>query len=481
MKIDIQFLKNLKRKKEEHKFNKKLVTIKVIDKETHQKTNYYVKYQETTKKFWTDWRNNDDTTSIVKTRTKTKTFTDKGKWNVFIEKCKKNSNLSIKEVWNDEKSESPTNHADRDSYFCKSQGMILTLHFDSYVWSGLKEVDEEFNNKLIKKMYKICEHGYESIGIPNQYTIRERLSKHIKIDKILDKHLVKLKEDYDILQNIKYAWKQMKKVVSNFPSNEVLKNFDKLRPYQISAYNILRKYNSFALFWESKTGKKAGVITGTIIHKKIMISVPSGQENKWVQEYSKWTHRKDIVVLTGDTIDERKKVYEQFNNAESQILIVASSTLAKDITVVDDHTTKIIKGIWMPNNFDMFIVDDASFLRYSKPRNTLAHFVLRDFSKHAIVLSNSFFNIKERETNDIYGMLKFIKPNYKITKNMMNIFFFEGEPNNSYEWYEFEHLRENKKNLWVEFIETYTFPLELKEVNKWIASEKIKIKKNVVT
>ena len=146
--------KKLEKEKEEHKFNKKLVTIKVAKKETHQHTNYYVKYKETTEHYSSNW-NNGDSTYVKKTRTKTKTFTNKGQWNVFIEKCKNYPNLSIEDTWKEKEIKLPTNNKKIYSHFCKSEGMILTLHSDIY-WGTLEVIDNEFNNELIRKDSVIC-------------------------------------------------------------------------------------------------------------------------------------------------------------------------------------------------------------------------------------------------------------------------------------------------------------------------------------
>ena len=410
------------------------------------KPEYFMEYQDFRK------------TSIhIPSKVCLRTFGDKVEWKEFIAKVEKNKRLILLRQWSE--NDNVSFKTELKSNFCKDNGMSLWLHFDNRKQKQLVEI--EFNNELLEKREKVCQHGYIYVEVPNQPSILETLKEYINIDEKIEEHFYELEVDYNLLQERKNKWEKGN-VESNFEIHPLLKHFNDLRPYQVCGYNIIRQLNSFGLFWEQRTGKTPTTIMGTIEQKKIIISVPSGHQYNWKGEYEQWTTRENVVVLTG-TPKKRKEIYEKFNKAKDMVLIGSSTTIAKDVDLIVKG--KIRQGIWKPKNFDTFILDEAHFLRNVNSLKSKGHFQLRKWSKYGIVLTGT---PASRDASDVFGMLRFMRPDQNITKNLLNNFFFKGEKNFFSGWYDFKTIRANKEDLWVEFLATYTHTLKLKEVNKWV-------------
>jgi SNF2 family DNA or RNA helicase len=109
----------------------------------------------------------------------------------------------------------------------------------------------------------------------------------------------------------------------------------RLRPYQRTDVNYLKKIPNALIGNEMRTGKSPTALTlfEEEGRKKNCIVCPAKVVNQWVKEVTVWTDKTPFPVK--GTKKQRLKIYEAFKNAEEGYLIISRDTLRGDIGVVE--------------------------------------------------------------------------------------------------------------------------------------------------
>jgi SNF2 family DNA or RNA helicase len=169
----------------------------------------------------------------------------------------------------------------------------------------------------------------------------------------------------------------------------------RLRPYQVSDIDYLRRLPSAGIFNQQRTGKtptSIGLIKKLQTNKNIVIA-PASLIWNWAAEFEKWAPDLHVCVLTGAP-KKRQATAEHYQIWHSaRVLIVSKDTWKRDFE------------FWKKFEFDTCFVDEAHFLRNRKTAQSKA--VCNVKAKHRYALTGT---PTVKLTEDIFGILSFLYP-----------------------------------------------------------------------
>jgi SNF2 family DNA or RNA helicase len=167
----------------------------------------------------------------------------------------------------------------------------------------------------------------------------------------------------------------------------------RLRPYQSTDVNFLRKLPHAAIFNEQRTGKTPTTLKLLEAegHDKIIIICPASLVLNWKKEVKTWTSF-DVYAVNG-TKAKRLKIYQEWN-LQKGCLVLSKDTAKADYDLINSSDCALV-------------VDEAHFLRNYKSLQSKAIFQLGKKAKKRLALTGT---PSVNAGDDVYGILHFLYP-----------------------------------------------------------------------
>lgn len=227
------------------------------------------------------------------------------------------------------------------------------------------------------------------------------------------------------------------------------KNNLELRDYQKEDIEFLSKIKCCAIFSEMRTGKTPIALNVFKRWKirKLLIIVPTILQKQWQESVKKWLNKPSYIISLLNK-KNRLEFYENFILDEEIIIIVS-----KDIFKIDGEDFKK----FFLKNLECVIIDEAHFLRNPNSKQSKSIYFLKNLEYKIILTGTPIVN----HNVDIFGILKFIKP---------NLYYSYWKFANSYFNIEKIKIKKDNKDYFVSQIKDFKNKEEAKKLKKEIES-----------
>jgi SNF2 family DNA or RNA helicase len=229
----------------------------------------------------------------------------------------------------------------------------------------------------------------------------------------------------------------------------------RLRPYQNTDVNYLKRLPAAGIFNEPRTGKTP---TSIILMKELgtkrnLIISPASLIWNWAKEFEKWYPECKIFVSNG-TSRKRSQLYVDFFSYKGiKVLIISKDTWKSDHIKLEIGT-----GIM----YDTCFVDEAHYLRNHKTAQSKAIFQIKADRRYALTGTPTV-----KSGVDVWGILHFLYP----TKFPSYWQFVERYWNVGTDWMghaEIKDIRQDRKQELQELIGFISVQRKRSEVMNWL-------------
>jgi SNF2 family DNA or RNA helicase len=232
---------------------------------------------------------------------------------------------------------------------------------------------------------------------------------------------------------------------------------DRLRPYQNTDVNYLKKLPAAGIFNEPRTGKTPTsiILMKELGSKRNLVICPASLIYNWEKEFERWYPDCEVYVVNGTKL-KRKSLYENLKSFgeirdKSSVLIISKDTLKADIDSPIFGTV-----------FGTCFVDEAHFLRNRDTAQSKAVYAIKADRRYALTGTPTV-----KHGTDIFGILKFLYPK-KFSSYWQ---FIERYWEMGQDWMghaEVKDIKPNRKAELQELIGFISVQRKRKDVMKWL-------------
>lgn len=211
------------------------------------------------------------------------------------------------------------------------------------------------------------------------------------------------------------------------------------------------------LFWDMRTGKTITSLKLALMYKKSIVLCLSGQEDNWTKTLETLNYKGEILTPKKFK-NNRQDMYNKFNNINEGILIVSMNSISKDL--YDNE--------FLINSFDLLIIDEVHKVKNPKTSIYQNLKALVRNANYKLGITGTPVSKNESEVIPLFSLF-----NSSMSKTFLMNYFFEIEDYSfSNNWNAVPILREDKRNEWLEFINTYAYQIKKEEVLSWVIPPK---------
>ena len=204
-------------------------------------------------------------------------------------------------------------------------------------------------------------------------------------------------KDKEILPLLQDAKNQEKQAIQTKAKEDTEGN-KRLRPYQRVDVEFIKSKDSVAVFNEQRTGKTPTILTAVqeYLGQGIVVC-PASLKLNWQKEFEQWVDDTSLTYVISGTKSKRFKMYEDFANKKAKMLFMSYETLRADLDTL----------MFLLNDIDVLIVDEAHRLRNFQTRQSIAVYRLGKIAKHIYPMTGT---PAVNHPSDVFGILRLIQP-----------------------------------------------------------------------